>query len=359
MRITRAEVIPRQIPLTVPYLIANRFCDTAEILFVMLTDETGLTGYGAGSPVSPLTGDDFDIAARALHETIIPAVAGTDVSDLTAAIVRTGEGTPGTCSALAAVDIALHDLHAKRLGIPLVTMLGGARRKLITSVTIGIGDPAWMADAARRHVANGFKALKVKIGQDAAIDLERLRLIRDAVGPGIQIRVDANEGYDTDHAVDVARALAGLGVELFEQPVAVANVAGMKTVTAEASVPIVADESVKSSGDLTPLITAGAARGVNIKLMKCGGLLEACRLDRMLAQAGWLSLIGCMDESRVSIAAAAHFAAAADSTGWVDLDGHLDLAADPFSGGFEIIDGEMVLSDAPGLGVTFEGFGGA
>lgn len=356
MRITRAEVTPRQIPLTVPYLIASRYCDTAEILFVTLTDETGLQGYGAGSPVSPLTGDDFDIAARALHEAIIPAVAGTDVTDLTAAISRAGEGTPGTCSALAALDIALHDLHAKRLGIPLVAMLGGARRRLITSVTVGIGDPAAMAEAARRHVEKGFRAIKVKIGQDAALDLTRVRLIRDAVGPDIRIRVDANEGYDAQAASDVARALEGLGVELFEQPVAAGDIAGMMAAAQATSVPVVADESVKVSGDLGPVLAAGAARGVNIKLMKCGGILEACRLDRMLAQAGWLSLIGCMDESRVSIAAAAHFAAAAASAGWIDLDGHLDLAADPFSGGFEIIDGEIVLGEAPGLGVRFEGF---
>ena len=357
MRITRAEVTPRQIPLTTPYLIANRYCDMAEILFVTLTDETGLTGYGAGSPVSPLTGDDFDIAARALHEAIIPAVAGTDVSDLTMAITRAGEQSPGTCSAMAALDIALHDLHAKRLGIPLVTMLGGARRRLITSVTVGIGEPEAMAQAARRHVENGFRAIKVKIGQDSVADLERLRLVRDAVGPEIRIRVDANEGYDTQAAADVAQALEGLKVELFEQPVAVGNDQGMLAAARATTVHIVADESVKVSADLEPLLTAGAARGVNIKLMKCGGILQAFRLDRMLAHAGWLSLIGCMDESRVSIAAAAHFAAAAASTEWIDLDGHLDLAADPFSGGFEIADGAIVLGDAPGLGVTFEGFG--
>jgi L-alanine-DL-glutamate epimerase-like enolase superfamily enzyme len=236
-------------------------------------------------------------------------------------------------------------------------MLGGSRRRLLTSVTVGIGDPAAMAEAARRHAALGFRAIKVKIGENLESDLESLRLIREAVGTKVAIRVDANQGYATRDAVRAARAMERLGVELFEQPVAGDDLAGMREVAEASRAPVVADEPVKTADHLAPMIRAGAARGANIKLMKCGGIDEARRIDRALHAASWSALVGCMDESRASIAAAAHFASAAESVAWIDLDGHLDLAADPFSGGFEIHDGEIVLGDGPGLGVTLEGFG--
>lgn len=356
MKILGAEVTPRRVPLTVPYRIAGRAFDTAELVFVALHDEKGFTGYGAASPVDPLTGDDFESATRALREALVPAVEGTDVADLAAAIARAEAASPKTRSALAALDIALHDLQARRRGIPVVAMLGGARRRLVTSVTVGIGAPEAMAEAARRHVARGYRAIKVKIGEDAALDQARLRMIRDAVGPAIRIRVDANQGYTAAEAAEMARGLDSLSIELFEQPVAAADTEGLRGAGRATRAPIVVDEAVKVAADLAPLIAARAARGANIKLMKCGGILEALRIDRDLSAAGWSSLVGCMDESRVSIAAAAHFAAASASTEWIDLDGHLDLAADPFSGGFEMIDGEIVLGDAPGLGVRFERF---
>ncbi len=355
MRITRTEVVPRRIPLTTPYRIAGRSHDTAEIVFVVLEDDAGLMGYGAASPVKDLTGDDFESARRALEGSILPAISGADVSDLDRAVARAAASN-GARSALAAVDIALHDLHAKRLGLPLVRMLGGAPRPLLTSVTVGIDEPEVMAEAARRHVERGFRAVKVKIGEDAAADRVRLRTIRAAVGPGVRIRVDANGGYDADQALAVAEEAEALSIELFEQPVGAADLSGMRRVSRAARIPVVADEAVKVAADLPALIEAGVARGANIKLMKCGGIAEARRIDRALLDAGWSALVGCMDESRVSIAAAAHFAAAAASVAWVDLDGHLDLVTDPFSGGFEIVNGEIVLGKAPGLGVTLGPF---
>jgi L-Ala-D/L-Glu epimerase / N-acetyl-D-glutamate racemase len=356
MRIKEFRIHPKKIPITVPYRIAGRTFDTQEIVFVEIRDETGVTGYGAGSPVPPLTGDDFDSATRALESGIAPVLRGSDVADLEASVARASAVSDGAKSALAAFDIALHDLHAKRLGVPLVKMLGGARRRLVTSITVGIGEPRAMAEAARRHVAKGFRAIKVKIGEDVESDLRGLRLIREAVGGSVAIRVDANQGYTPADAIRVASEFERLGVELFEQPVALDDLQGMAEVTAASKAPVVADEAVKTAKHLEPLIRARAARGANIKLMKCGGIAEALRIDRRLHAASWSALVGCMDESRASIAAAAHFAAAAESVAWIDLDGHLDLASDPFSGGVEIVNGEIVLSDLPGLGVDLEGW---
>jgi len=358
MKLSRLDVAPRRVPLTTPYRIAGRTFDTAEIIFVALVDETGLAGYGAASPVAPLTGDDYDGAARALEGPARAALVGSDVSDLDAAVGRARAACGPARSALASLDIALHDLRAKRLGLPLSEMLGGRRRRLFTSVTVGIDDATAMVAAARRHVAGGFTCLKVKIGEDAREDIHRLTRIRDAVGPGVTIRVDANQGYSVASALDVARRMDALSIELFEQPIPAGHAEDLAVVTKASRAPVVADEAVHVARDLGPLVRAGAARGANIKLMKCGGIAEARRIDLALERAGWRALVGCMDESRASIAAAAHFAAAARSVDWIDLDGHLDLAEDAYTGGFEIVGGEIVLGDAPGLGVAGGAFGG-
>jgi len=356
MKLTRMEVAPRRVRLTVPYRIAGRAFDAADIVFLVLFDDDGGVGYGSASPVPPLTGDDAGTAARALDVAVRAALVGSDIFDLDAAIGRAATACGPARSALAAADIALHDLHARRRGVPLVEFLGGSPRPLTTSITIGIGDRTSMVEAARRHVERGFTCLKVKIGEDAAGDVRRLTLIREAVGPAVTIRVDANEGYTLAEALEVERRLEDLDIELFEQPVAAGRVIDLAQVARAGSVPVVADEAVKVAADLAPLVSAGAAHGANIKLMKCGGIAEARRIDGTLAGAGWRALVGCMDESRVSIAAALHFAAAARSVAWIDLDGHFDLASDPFSGGFTMEGGTMTPSAAPGLGVSFLGF---
>ncbi|MBI1850964.1 MAG: dipeptide epimerase [Planctomycetes bacterium] len=351
MRIERAEVVARRVPLVRGYRIAGRSYDAAPIVFVTLEDEAGHFGYGAASPEPPLTGDDFERAESVLQGAIVPAIVGHDVSDLDDAVDRASRAAGGAESALAALDIALHDLHAKRRGIPLVEMLGGARRRLVTSVTVGIDSAENMTEQAARHVASGFRAIKVKIGEDVTQDLRRLRAIRAAIGPDVRLRVDANEGYAPDAAIEVARSLLALRVELFEQPVSAHDVEGMARVAHASAVPVILDEAVLRAEDVSPLAAAGCGRGAVVKLMKCGGLTEARRLDAAIAKVGWSSLVGCMDESRVTIAAAAAFAASAASPAWIDLDGHLDLADDPFVGGFEIGGGEIVLGTAPGLGV--------
>jgi L-alanine-DL-glutamate epimerase-like enolase superfamily enzyme len=355
MRLVEAKVVPKRVRITVPYRIAGHFFDTAEIVFLILRDETGVEGYGSASPVLHLTDDDFKTTARVLNSDLLPAVLGSDVSDLDATMARARAASTESRSGLAALDIALHDVHARRLGVPLVKMLGGARRRLITSITIGIGDPEEMVDTARGHIARGFRCLKIKIGEDERSDLEALRKMRETLGPGVTIRVDANQGYRPGQAIRMVRELQSLSIELIEQPVPKEDVAGMARVTAASGVPIVADEAVRIPSHLPPLVEARAAHGANIKLMKCGGIVEARRIDAALSRAGWKALVGCFDESRASIAAAAHFAAAGATTEWIDLDGHFDLAEDPFTGGIDLVDGELILSDAPGIGVTLSG----
>ncbi|HKY33555.1 MAG TPA: enolase C-terminal domain-like protein [Candidatus Polarisedimenticolia bacterium] len=351
MRLAEGRARLRPTRLTLPYRIAGMRFDAADIVTLILRDDGGREGYGAATPVPKLSGDDGPAAEAALREAMLPALAGRDLSDLDACLERAAAAAPGCRGALAALDIALHDLHAKARGQPLVELLGGARRRLFTSITLGLGEPEAMAEAARRHAAAGFRAIKVKIGEDATRDREALRRIRAASGEQMAIRVDVNEGYGAEGTLGLGRELASLRIELVEQPAAAGDLEGLRRATRELPMPVVADESVRTAADLAPLTAARAARGANIKLMKCGGLAEARRIDAALAGAGWKGLIGCMDESCAGIAAAAHFAAAAISAAWIDLDGHLDLESDPFRGGIELARGELVLSRQPGLGV--------
>ena len=351
MKLRRIEVVARRVALTQPYRIAGRTRSETPIIYVTMHDDKGRTGYGSGSPMEDITGETLESTVDALENAILPVLHHTDVSDLEGTISRASARTRSARTALAAVDIALHDLHAKHLGVPLVEMLGGAKRRLFTSITVGIGETAVMADAAAGYAASGFKAIKVKIGENPGEDIERLKAIRTAVGSGVMIRVDANEGYTPDEAVEVARVLDELSIELFEQPIKAGDVQGLRRIGISSRLPTVLDESVHVVDDLQEATAARAAHGANIKLMKCGGLLPARRIDEALASAGWSALVGCTDESRASMAAAAHFAAAGASIAWVDLDGHFDLEQDSFKGGLELREGELVLGDSPGLGV--------
>lgn len=351
MKLRRIEIVPRRVTLSQPYRIAGRTRAETEIIYLTMYDDKGQKGYGSASPMKDITGETLESTIDALENAILPVLHHTDVSDLGGAIGRATVKARSARAALAAVDIALHDLQAKHLGIPLVEMLGGAKRRLFTSITVGIGETTAMADEAAGYAARGFKAVKVKIGEDPGEDIERLKAIRSAVGPDMMIRVDANEGYPPDAAVEVARELDALSIELFEQPVAVGEVSGLRRIGVSSRLPIVLDESVHVAGDLEEVTMVRAAQGANIKLMKCGGVLAARQIDDALASAGWSALVGCTDESCSSIAAAAHFAAAAASVAWIDLDGHFDLEQDAFKGGVRLHDGELVLSEAPGLGV--------
>jgi L-alanine-DL-glutamate epimerase-like enolase superfamily enzyme len=220
-----------------------------------------------------------------------------------------------------AIDIALHDLVGKRLGLRVADLLGVTGEMPPTDFTLGIDAPEVVAERARR--ASDFSALKVKVGGPADIaTLEAVRAVFD--GP---IRVDANTGWTLDTALALLPRLVALGVELIEQPFPARHLDDLRRLQDRSTLPIVADESAVTIEDLDALV--GVVDGVNVKLAKCGGVGPARRmLDRARAL-GFRTFLGCMEETSVGIAASAAVAPLAD---WVDLDGCLLLAEDPASG---------------------------
>lgn len=310
--------------------------DTRRNLLIELEDG-GLVGLGEAAPIARYA-QDADSAARAA-ETMAPQLGDPSRFDGLAARAAVA----GQSAAEAAVDMALYDLLGKRLGAPLWSILGlDPRRAAKTSFTIGIDTPE--AVVAKVAEASEFEVLKVKLG--GPDDRAMLQAIRDSTTQ--RLRVDINEGWtglDTDQAAARVEWLAGLGVEMLEQPFPAGEIEATRALRRRTRLPIFADESVHRAAELPRL--AGAFDGVNIKLMKCGGIGEALRMIAAGRALGLKLMLGCMVETSLAITAAAQIAPLVDEA---DLDGALLISNDPYRGAI-FRGGEIALPDGPGLGV--------
>ena len=257
----------------------------------------------------------------------------------------------GNTAAKAAVDIAVFDLLSKRDGKPLYEYLGGARDRMMTDMTIGIESKETTVQKAVKHVRSGFKALKIKVGLDLEEDIRRIVAVREAVGPGIQLRVDANQGYAVEKAIKFCEEMQTLDVVVVEQPVKAEDYAGLKRVRDSVDIPIMADECVKSVMDARKVAREGIADMINIKLMKSAGVFDAVMMNRLAAAADMCTMVGCMGEIQVSIAAGLHFALSSENVLFADLDSHFNLIDDP-SSGLEFEDGNLVAPRRPGIGIS-------
>lgn len=310
--------------------------DTRRNLLLELEDG-GFTGLGEAAPIARYA-QDADSAARAA-EAMAQRLGDVSRFDGLAARVAVG----GQSAAEAAIDMALYDLLGKRLGAPLWSILGlDPRRAPATTFTIGIDTPE--AVVAKVAEAAEFEILKVKLG--GADDRAMLEAIRDATRQ--RLRVDVNEGWaalETAEAAARVEWLEGLGVEMLEQPFPAAEIEANRALRRRVRLPIFADESVHRAADLPRL--AGAFDGVNIKLMKCGGIGEALRMIAAGRALGLKLMLGCMVETSLAITAAAQIAPLVDEA---DLDGALLVSNDPYRGA-TFRGGAITLPDGPGLGV--------
>ncbi|REF38121.1 mandelate racemase/muconate lactonizing enzyme family protein [Thermasporomyces composti] len=357
-RITEVRCHPVSAPLHTPFVTALRRATTSESLLVEVLDDDGNSGWGEAPEVWRVTGESMAGAQACVMGPLRDALVGADPDDLTRLLRAVHTSVVGNHNAKAAVDVALHDLAARRLGIPLVRLLGGTSRRVLTDVTLSAGEPDELAEAARARLEEGFTVLKVKVGQRTAAgaraDVARVRAVRDAVGPDALIRIDANQGWTPREAVRVIHALedADLDVELVEQPVAAADLDGLAFVSDRVTTPILADEAVYGARDLVEVIRRRAADLVNVKLGKCGGIGPARTLLDLAEAHGMGTLIGSMVEGPIGVGAAASLAAACGTTLVSDLDAAWWLAESPVEGGMRYEGPEVVLPDAPGLGVT-------
>ena len=352
MRITAVSSWLESVPLRRPYEIASMRIASVDLLFLRIATDQGIAGLGSASPAEEVTGESPSTCRAALEDARLEWLVGRDpreLESLSRELERSHRATP---AARAAVDIALHDLAARAHGLPLVDVLGRCHDSLPTSVTIGITSVEETLAEAEELLGRGFRLLKVKIGRSFEEDVERLRLLRQAVGPQVAIRIDANQGYTAPEARRLVDVAGDLGLELVEQPLPAAALAAMRALPESLRRIVAADESLLDEDDARALGAPPPACGIfNIKLMKCGGIRPAQAIARIAQAAGVELMWGCNDESAVSIAAALHAAYSCPATRYLDLDGSFELSCDPFSGGFEVVDGCLRLLDRPGLGV--------
>lgn len=351
--VAEAEVFRFRFKLGKSFRIALGQTDEVEEIIVRLRTNGGHEGWGEASPSTRILSSTAGTTIAAF-ETLLAALLGEDPRRIGFLVDRMGLVISGQTAAKAALDIALHDLVGQITGEPVWRMLGGQHPEGVdTDFTVGMDAPQTMAEEAGDLVARGFRTIKMKVGEDPPVDVDRVRAVREAVGPDIAIRIDANQGWTVSQSIRALNAMAGLDVQLVEQPVAAHDIEGLARVRERSPIPVMADEAVHSPADALRVIRAGAADYVNIKLMKSGGLWRAREIADMCRAAAVPNMIGGMMESNISATAAVHFAMAHENVIFRDLD----LAERPearlvVEGASEVHEGNHVLVDpeAPGFG---------
>ena len=328
---------------THPFVIARGGSSEWRVVWVRLIDESGVEGWGEAAP-SRFYGETADTVLAALDR-LRPIIEAADARAIEQVELAMAQALRFNAAARCAVSAALHDLHGKRLGVPLWQLWGlTPSASPRSSFTIAIAaDDETLRTRVREAVAAGYPILKVKLGSDR--DRRIIELVRDEA-PDALLRVDANAAWTPKHTLVMAPLLQELGVEFIEQPVAAQDLEGLRFVRERCALPIVADESCMVASDVAKL--AGVVDGVNLKLAKCGSLREALRIIHTARAHGMMVMAGCMIETSLGITAAAHLGPLLDC---VDLDGAALLRDDPFVGA-TITGGLVSLPTAPGLGVT-------
>ncbi len=336
---TGIAVSKRRLNLQHTWTISRNSSDSKDNVFVCI-ERDGTKGWGEAAP-NVRYGEDVERTVAGLDRAKEVLRANTDWFDYVDLRHQWEQLDMPGCAA-AALDMAVLDWVGRRLNVPLYRLLGlDPAKAAITSFSIGIDTPEVVRQKVRE--AADFPVLKIKVGRDN--DAEILAAVRQVTDR--PLRVDANEGWrDKDVALDKIRWLQSLGVELIEQPMPAEMIEETAWLSRQVDIPIIADEAVKHAADIPRL--AGAYDGINIKLMKAGGVQEAIQMIHVARALGLKVMLGCMIESSVAISAAAHLSPLVD---YADLDGNLLIANDPFSGA-TVEHGRLVLSNRPGLGVT-------
>jgi L-Ala-D/L-Glu epimerase len=354
MKITDIRFGMLKVPLKTPFKTALRTVEAVEDIVVMVDTNTGHIGYGEAPATAVITGDTHGSIVDAIRHYISPRLIGQEIANLNHVTHLIQGAMEKNSSAKAAVEIAVYDLWGQLYGAPLYRLLGGGDPVITTDITISVDYIDKMVADSLSAVERGFESLKIKVGKDIGVDIERVKAIYAAVEGRALLRLDANQGWTAKQAVYALQELedSGVRLELVEQPVKAQDLDGMKYVTERVHTPVMADESVFGPTEVIELIRMRAADIINIKLMKTGGISNAIRIADIAAMYQVDCMIGCMLESSISVAAAVHVAVAkANAITKIDLDGPSLCAFNPVDGGVIFNESEISVTDAPGLGI--------
>lgn len=355
MKITNIKVNHISVPLRTPFKTALRTVNSVEDVIVEIHTDTGNIGFGEAPPTGVITGDTTGAIIGAIEDHIKKSIIGMSVENFEELMLKLNNCIIKNTSAKAAIDIALYDLYGQLYNAPLYKLLGGYRKEITTDITISVNDPEEMAKDSLDAIKRGYNTLKIKVGKDSIKDMMRMKAIRKVVGYDVNLRIDANQGWKPKEAVKILREMedAGLQIEFVEQPVAAHDIEGLKFVSDNVYIPVLADESVFSPMDALNIFQRRAADLVNIKLMKTGGIYNALKICSLAEMYGVECMIGCMLEAKVSVTAAVHLACAKSIITKIDLDGPVLCCGDPVVGGAIFNEYKISLSEDSGLGIKY------
>jgi L-alanine-DL-glutamate epimerase-like enolase superfamily enzyme len=333
---TIVEVVadPLTIPLREPFTIATGRVESATNVLVRVVLADGTVGLGEASLFWPSGGETQQTALAAVRG-MTPLLEGQDASAWRPLATNLAAGFEAQAAARAGVETAILDALTRSWGIPLYQLFGGAVTQVETDITIPVVPPEHVTELAREYVARGATTLKLKVGIEVDDDADRVLAAVEGA-PDCDLILDGNQGYTPTEALDLLQALSAEDVRpvLFEQPVHRHDLEGLRFVTERAGVPVAADEAVHTAADALRIARMGAASAINIKLMK-SGIVEALDIAAVCRAAHLELMVGAMMESRLGVAASAHFIAGLGGFAYVDLDTPMLLAEDPFEGGYE------------------------
>lgn len=352
MQLTKAVVTPVELSLKRPVsMVGLTPLKNITALFVRLETREGLNAWGCGVAHPELTGEKPEAALHVCREAA-NLVLDLHPLDIEYSLARLAPIIHKSLAATCAFDLVFHDLLGLAAGLPLYRLLGGYRNRIQTSVTIPISPVEESVERARRFAKQGFRILKIKGGLNPDMDVARVRAIHQAL-PNHILRLDADGGYTVQGALEVARALEGV-LEMLEQPTPANDLDGLRQVTIHSPVPILADQSVCGPASALELASQKAVDGISVKMAICGGLNCARQVDNIARAAQIVTMVSCLIEPALLIAAGLSFALSSPNVRYGDLDGFLDLENDPTHPGFTLQDGWLVADDVPGLGCVVD-----
>jgi L-Ala-D/L-Glu epimerase len=332
-----------------PFTIATGTMHFAQNIFISV--HTNENSYGVGEcSAFPMIAGETQNTCFEMAKDFAVLWKGKDALDIETRMNELHSFTAYNNTIKSAFDMALYDLAAKKSGMPLYQYLGGTKKKMLTDITVGIGDATVMAEQALAFVKKGATILKIKLGKKPEDDIERIRQVRTAVGTAIKIRIDANQGWNYDDAIFALQEIGKYSVDFCEQPLRKYNDHLLPELVRISPVKIMADESVFDHHDAQRLIKANACDYINIKFAKSGGMLEAQKIIEVCKGNDIPCMMGGMLESRVALTAFAHFAAANDTIVFYDMDtcmlGH---KIDPVTGGVTYEGYHVVIPEGNGI----------
>jgi len=353
MKIREALVSCLEIPMKKAFATSRAKQDVAKHIVVQLFCDDNLVGVGEGAPRPHISGETIESASLLIEKYLGPLLIGKDPRSIAAIHREMDQKVELNPAAKCAIDLALYDLLGKRLDLPVYELLGGRTKdSLHINGTCDVQEPELVSEILKRRVTEGFRhSIKVKVGTDPVKDIERIRVAREAIGEGIHLIADANQGWDVATAIRVLRRMEAFDLQVAEQPVYWRDLCGLAEVTRSAKSSVMADEPVWSPHDAMQIIQMKAAHMLNIKLIKSGGLYDAQKIANIAHAADMPCMVGCTIETSILCAAQAHLAMASENIVYIDsLTPPEFLLEDP-ARGLKWTEDLVILPDKPGLGV--------